>query len=175
MLLSKYYGKTRSTTPLRARFMGLIWGPPGADRTQVCPVLAPWTLLSETATDFVASCVTGSSAAMMLTMLDKQASVSYENGFGCIHHLCRDREGEYSVGFLKQFRRQTVIGACCLICLPRQHNDTWMFAKNRVFNPSIESNTKETRCHTCSMNEHARLCSIYLEASILIWINNYTR
>ena len=31
---------------LRARFMGPTWGPTGADRTQVCPMLAPWTLLS---------------------------------------------------------------------------------------------------------------------------------
>ena len=31
---------------LIARFMGLIWGPPGAERTQVGPMLAPWTLLS---------------------------------------------------------------------------------------------------------------------------------
>ena len=63
---------------------------------------------------------------------------------------------------------------------PHQSRRIWLVAaatnqKNRVFNPSIESNTKETRCHTCSMNEHARICSIYLEASILIWINNYTR
>ena len=29
-----------------ARFMGPIWGPPGADRSQVGPVLAQWTLLS---------------------------------------------------------------------------------------------------------------------------------
>ena len=29
-----------------ARFMGLTWGPPGDDRTQVGPMLAPWTLLS---------------------------------------------------------------------------------------------------------------------------------
>ena len=28
-----------------ARFMWPIWGPPGADRTQVGPMLAPWTLL----------------------------------------------------------------------------------------------------------------------------------
>ena len=28
------------------RFMGPIWGPPGTDRTQVGPRLAPWTLLS---------------------------------------------------------------------------------------------------------------------------------
>ena len=28
------------------RFMGPMWGPPGADRTQVGPMLAPWTLLS---------------------------------------------------------------------------------------------------------------------------------
>ena len=32
--------------PLIARFMGPTWGPSGADRTQVVPMLAPWTLLS---------------------------------------------------------------------------------------------------------------------------------
>ena len=31
---------------LIARFMGTTWGPSGADRTQVGPTLAPWTLLS---------------------------------------------------------------------------------------------------------------------------------
>ena len=30
---------------LIARFMGPTWGPSGADRTQVGPTLAPWTLL----------------------------------------------------------------------------------------------------------------------------------
>ena len=34
------------TVTLIARFMGPIWGPSGADRTQVGPMLAPWTLLS---------------------------------------------------------------------------------------------------------------------------------
>ena len=29
-----------------ARFMGPTWGPPGTDRTQVGPMLAPWSLLS---------------------------------------------------------------------------------------------------------------------------------
>ena len=33
-------------TSLIARFMGPTWCPPGADRTQVGPMLAPWTLLS---------------------------------------------------------------------------------------------------------------------------------
>ena len=33
-------------TALIARFMGPTWGPFGADRTQVGPMLAPWTLLS---------------------------------------------------------------------------------------------------------------------------------
>ena len=33
---------------LIARFMGPTWGPSGADRTQVGPMLAPWTLLSGT-------------------------------------------------------------------------------------------------------------------------------
>ena len=32
--------------PLIARFMGWTWGPSGADRTQVGPMLATWTLLS---------------------------------------------------------------------------------------------------------------------------------
>ena len=31
---------------LIAKFMGLTWGPSGADRTQVSPILVPWTLLS---------------------------------------------------------------------------------------------------------------------------------
>ena len=31
---------------LIVRFMGPTWGPSGADRTQVGPMLAPWTLLS---------------------------------------------------------------------------------------------------------------------------------
>ena len=31
---------------LLARSMGLTWGPSGADRTQVGPMLAPWTLLT---------------------------------------------------------------------------------------------------------------------------------
>ena len=34
---------------LIARFMGPTWGPSGADRTHVGPMLAPWTLLSGTA------------------------------------------------------------------------------------------------------------------------------
>ena len=33
-------------TPLITRFMGPTWGPSGADRTQVGPMLAPWNLLS---------------------------------------------------------------------------------------------------------------------------------
>ena len=35
-----------SQQSLIARFMGPTWGPSGADRTQVGPMLAPWTLLS---------------------------------------------------------------------------------------------------------------------------------
>ena len=38
----------RSLLPLIVRFMGPTWGPSGADRTQVGPMLAPWTLLSGT-------------------------------------------------------------------------------------------------------------------------------
>ena len=36
----------RCVPALIARFMGPIWGPSGADRTQVSPMLAPWILLS---------------------------------------------------------------------------------------------------------------------------------
>ena len=35
-----------SESSLMARLMGPTWGPSGADRTQVGPMLAPWTLLS---------------------------------------------------------------------------------------------------------------------------------
>ena len=36
-----------SLISLIARFKGPIWDPSGADRSQVGPMLAPWTLLSE--------------------------------------------------------------------------------------------------------------------------------
>ena len=35
-----------TSTPLISWFMGPTWGPSGADRTQVGPMLAPWALLS---------------------------------------------------------------------------------------------------------------------------------
>ena len=45
-----FYAVIMSTSGLKqlliTRFMGPLWGPPGADMTQVGPVLAPWTLLS---------------------------------------------------------------------------------------------------------------------------------
>ena len=43
--LPHYWPSVRETT-LIARFMGSTWGPSGADRTQVGPTFAPWTLLS---------------------------------------------------------------------------------------------------------------------------------
>ena len=41
-----YVGARWKVTSLIARFMGPTWGPSGADRTQVDPMLAPWTFLS---------------------------------------------------------------------------------------------------------------------------------
>ena len=41
-----HYADGRLIVTLIARFMGPTWGPSGADRTQVGPMLAPWTLLS---------------------------------------------------------------------------------------------------------------------------------
>ena len=38
--------RLNSKQSLIAKFMGPIWGPSGADRFQVGPLLAPWTLLS---------------------------------------------------------------------------------------------------------------------------------
>ena len=46
---AKYGGQHHDQTgqtSLIARFMGPTWGLPGADRTQVGPMLATWTLLS---------------------------------------------------------------------------------------------------------------------------------
>ena len=45
---SPVYSWTATITKLTliARFMGPTWGPSGADRTLVGPMLAPWTLLS---------------------------------------------------------------------------------------------------------------------------------
>ena len=42
---SKMYTGPALDSSLISRFVGPTWGPPGADRTQVAPMLAPWTLL----------------------------------------------------------------------------------------------------------------------------------
>ena len=47
------YTAVHSIKPLIARFMGPTWRPSGADRTQVGPMLAPWTLLSGYNSNFV--------------------------------------------------------------------------------------------------------------------------
>ena len=41
---------------LIARFMGPMWGPSGADRNQVGPMLAPWTSLSGCLTILLLTC-----------------------------------------------------------------------------------------------------------------------
>ena len=41
-----YQYDSHKMVTLIARFMGPTWGPSGADRTQVGPMWAPWTLLS---------------------------------------------------------------------------------------------------------------------------------
>ena len=43
---SANYMVTFTGTTLIVRFLGPTWGPPGANRTQVVPMLATWTLLS---------------------------------------------------------------------------------------------------------------------------------
>ena len=46
-MYSHYEEWTVIKQTLVARIMGLTWGPSEADRTQVGPMLAQWTLLSE--------------------------------------------------------------------------------------------------------------------------------
>ena len=45
-VVSTHEKSVSTTTTLIARFMGPTWGQPGADRTQVGPMWATWTLLS---------------------------------------------------------------------------------------------------------------------------------
>ena len=59
--LFSIYGLAKSS--LITRFKGPTWGPPGADRTQVGPMLAPWTLLSGLASE--RECCTYAKACLM--------------------------------------------------------------------------------------------------------------
>ena len=52
--------RIQSVTAQIARFMGPTWGLSGADRTQVGPMLAPWTLLSGWVTQIWTCSVIGS-------------------------------------------------------------------------------------------------------------------
>ena len=53
LTLGKANYKRRNILLPITRFMGPTWAPSGADRTQVGPVLAPWTLLSGTHWQFL--------------------------------------------------------------------------------------------------------------------------
>ena len=48
--------KSHKNGSLIARFVGPTWDPSGADRTQVGPMLAPWTLLSRNTSTLSISC-----------------------------------------------------------------------------------------------------------------------
>ena len=61
---------------LIAKFMGPTWGPSGADRTQVGPMLAPWTLLSGWLIDILHGCF----FRWDLFMINQK--VNYENFVG---------------------------------------------------------------------------------------------
>ena len=65
-----------SQYPLIARFMGPTWGPSGADRTHVGPMLAPLTLLS------------GSSIQLTNTEYDYQ-HVKFKARFGIFESRCQ--------------------------------------------------------------------------------------
>ena len=67
-----------------ARFAGPIWGPSGADRTQVGPILAPWTLLSvkcRHVTKF-------SSLAVLKVAISTNSVAANDNFFFQKWHLC---------------------------------------------------------------------------------------
>ena len=53
-------------TSLIARSMGPTWGPSRADRIQVGPMLAPWTLLSE----FITGCLRSSTTSVRLKYIE---------------------------------------------------------------------------------------------------------
>ena len=52
-------------TNLIARFMGPTWGPPGTARTQVGPMLTPWTLLSGKNITWHTQCITAHTRSLL--------------------------------------------------------------------------------------------------------------
>ena len=70
-----------------ARFMGPTWGPSGADRTQVGPMLAPWTLLSEMR---MSESETRHPFLKQMSIMSKWAAMLEEsetqNGCACLTH-----------------------------------------------------------------------------------------
>ena len=66
---------------LITRFMGPTWGPSGADRTQIGPMLAPWTLVSGLATGH-----TVKQYAMCTEVLWSGRCIRYQNMLKPSHH-----------------------------------------------------------------------------------------
>ena len=72
------------TCALITRFMRPTWGPSGADRTQVGPVLAPWTLLSWL---FLCNCIEALSWVSRSHFKDNYSSVSRLAKVNMIFHI----------------------------------------------------------------------------------------
>ena len=73
-------GKGSAGLPLIARFMGPTWGPSGAARTHVGPMMAPWTLL--------AGSFTSVDQLRVWTWKRKPHSVVFLYFVGCNMHPC---------------------------------------------------------------------------------------
>ena len=75
-----------SENTLMARFLGPTWGLSGADRTQIGPMLAPWTLLSGYCS--CVSCFQDSILIGICTCHNEWAVVSWVNWF-IVHFIMK--------------------------------------------------------------------------------------
>ena len=75
-ILKKFKRVIMRLHPLLVSLIGLTWGPSGAHRTQMGPMLAPWTLLSRPCIGMIFSSLSLSSAHPLMMFYGKNTSIA---------------------------------------------------------------------------------------------------
>ena len=157
--LVMHYRDITYITPLIARFIGPTWGPSGADRTQAGPMLAPWTLLSET-------CIWLCNSILVW--------------YNIWPHNLMSKEMLSSQVVLIQFIRHTFLFHFVSISIPLSKNSLWLykFVKTKVFmHHSSLPSLLFLDCYRClsNVNKNIRLqqrsCLDRQEAVLPFWCN----
>ena len=107
-LVEKIFDKREEIT-LIARFMGPTWGPSGASRTEVGPMLAPWTLLTRKAEVLIKHALRIAKAIHVSFQLQTKYPMPYCKSWQKCHGSISSYKCANQAIFLYQIKSKTLV------------------------------------------------------------------